>query len=297
MTPADIGAVACGAKPRRQPMLIDTAPARTGSTSPEAAMASLVDAIGDDSFGPALANYLHVLCGADHFAAFHLGADNLRQVAACCVQPDQTAVEQVSSYVEQGLWKRDPAMDEARRCIDRSDSALVHIALDDEGYSELRSRQFAHIRDRMVLCARIRTGAFGLSVLRADPHSPFDDTAGQKLGEKADLLAALLSKHAEVTRGRPDVAHALTRLPDIENCLATMCELPRREAEVCSRVLYGMSSVGISLDLEISEETVKTYRKRAYQRLHIGSERELLNWYLGCWGRWHSPSPRLAASH
>nr|ART90100.1 hypothetical protein [uncultured bacterium] len=35
-----------------------------------------------------------------------------------------------------------------------------------------------------------------------------------------------------------------------------------------------------------SEETVKTYRKRAYQRLAIGSERELLTWYLARWNRW-----------
>lgn len=274
-------------------MLTYTAQDPSGPTNPDVALATVVESIGDDKFAPALANYLHVLCGADHFAAFSLGTDELRQLAACCVHPEQTAFDQVHSYFEQGLWKHDPAMYEARRCVDRPGSALIHIDLDDKGYSELRPRQFAQIRDRMVLCARSQRGAFGLSVLRANPHTPFERNAGQKLSDNAELLAALLGKHAEVAQRRPDVATALTRLPDIECCLNVMGELPRREGEVCSRILYGMSSVGIALDLAISEETVKTYRKRAYQRLQIGSERELLNWYLECWSRWRGPSYRL----
>lgn len=277
-------------------MLIESVQADAGHMSPEVAFATVVESIGDENFGPALANYLHVLCGADHFAAFHLGADDLQQVAACCVQPEQTAFAQVESYFGQGLWKHDPAMYEARRCIESTLPAIIHIDLDDQGYSKLRPRQFAQVRDRLVLCARNRSGAFGLSVLRTNPHSAFAGDAGQKLGDKADVLVALLSKHAEVAQDRPDVANALTRLPEIERCLDAMCDLPRREAEACSRILYGMSSVGIALDLAISEETVKTYRKRAYQRLHIGSERELLNWYLGCWSRWHSPSFRADRS-
>ena len=35
-----------------------------------------------------------------------------------------------------------------------------------------------------------------------------------------------------------------------------------------------------ALDLEVGEETVATYRKRAYQRLGIGSRHELFQLYL-----------------
>ena len=65
---------------------------------------------------------------------------------------------------------------------------------------------------------------------------------------------------------------------------------------MCARILYGLSSVGIALDLTVSEETVKTYRKRAYQRLAIGSERELLTWYLAHWSRWSAERFEAAAS-
>ena len=97
-------------------------------------------------------------------------------------------------------------------------------------------------------------------------------------------------------RARPNVAQALTALDEIENCIVATSALPRREAEVSARILYGLSSVGIALDLSVSEETVKTYRKRAYQRLAIGSERELLTWYLARWSRWRGHRFELTLS-
>lgn len=256
------------------------------SSSPEVTLAQLVDCIGNERFGPALASYLHSLCGADHFAAFRLGRDELREVAACCVQPERTARDRVESYVKQGLWKHDPAMTEAQRCIENTAPALIHVDFSDHGYDHLRPRVYPHVRDRLLLCGRSSNGAFGLSVLRADPNAPFAHEAIEKLGGAAELLVAMLAKHADVCQRRPNVAQALTALPDIETCIVATSFLPRREAEVCARILYGLSSVGIALDLSVSEETVKTYRKRAYQRLSIGSERELLTWYLARWSRW-----------
>ena len=59
-------------------------------------------------------------------------------------------------------------------------------------------------------------------------------------------------------------------------------DLSRREGEVCSRismafVLRDRAGSGIG------KESVMTYRKRAYHRLGIGSQRELLMWYLALW--------------
>lgn len=258
-----------------------------GHPAPDS-LAGLVSAIGHERFGPTLAAFLHSLCGADHFAAFRLGRDELREVAACCVQPERTARDRVESYVKQGLWKHDPAMTEAQRRVQDQVPTIIHVDFSDQGYTDLRPRVYPHVRDRVLLCGRSASGAFGLSVLRADPHSPFADDGIRRLGESADLLVAVLAKHADLCQYRPNVAQALTGLSDIEACIVAMSELPRREAEVCARILYGLSSVGIALDLSVSEETVKTYRKRAYQRLAIGSERELLTWYLARWSRWNN---------
>jgi DNA-binding CsgD family transcriptional regulator len=277
-------------------LMVQDRPAAGHSSETSASLVRLVDGMGNDRFGPALASYLHSLCGADHFAAFRLGRDELREVAACCVQPERTARDRVESYVKQGLWKHDPAMTEAQRCVEGAAAAIIHVDFSDHGYDDLRPRVYPHVRDRILLCGRGANGAFGLSVLRADSHAPFAHEAIEKLGQAAELLVAMLAKHADVCQSRPNVAQALTTLPEIESCIVATSPLPRREAEVCARILYGLSSVGIALDLTVSEETVKTYRKRAYQRLVIGSERELLTWYLARWSRWSAERFQAAAS-
>lgn len=51
--------------------------------------------------------------------------------------------------------------------------------------------------------------------------------------------------------------------------------LTAREREVCERIVLGYTSIGIGLDLEIALSSVLTYRKRAYEKLGIGSQNEL----------------------
>jgi len=160
----------------------------------------------------------------------------------------------------------------------------------------MRPSVYQHVRDRLLLCGHGPNAAFGLSILRADPHAPFAGEAIEKVAHSAELLMSVLGKHVDIHQTRPNVAQALTALEEIESCIVATSALPRREAEVSARILYGLSSVGIALDLSVSEETVKTYRKRAYQRLAIGSERELLTWYLARWSRWRGHRFELASS-
>lgn len=262
-------------------------PAPTLAGGRQAALARLVGAIGSDAFGPALAGYLHGLCGADHCAAFHLQGDALTELAASCVQPERTARELVDRYVGQGWWRHDPAMGAAQRCLAAATPTVIHVDFADRGYVDLRPRVYPDVSDRLLLCGRAAGHAFGLSVLRQQPHGAFPGGAIETLADSAELLVALLGRHAQRGRPAPDAAFALRARDAIETCIAASGCLPRREAEVCARILHGLSSAGIALDLQVSEETVKTYRKRAYRRLEIGSERELLNWYLARWSRLH----------
>lgn len=252
----------------------------------EGSLVRLVSSIGHQHFGLALASYLQILCGAHHVAAFRMGRDELSDVVACCVQPERTAHDRVDSYIKEGWWKRDPAMAQVQLCLQESASSVVHLDFSHHGYADMRPRVYPHVCDRVLLGGRSANSFFGMSVLRDDPHSPFGESEIDQLNRHAELLVSVMAKHSDVIRSRPSVATALTSLLNIETCIGTASGLPRREAEVCARILYGLSSTGIALDLLVSEETVKTYRKRAYQRLNIGSQRELLTWYLARWSTW-----------
>lgn len=248
-------------------------------------LVALIDAIGHERFGPTLAEFLHPLCGAERFAAFRLASDELCSVTAGCVLTARTAVEVIESYSSGGVWRTDTALSEAQRSASDGTPVVVHTGCVDRPIQDLFSRVNLRVSDRVLLYGRGNGGQFGLSILRMAPRATFSVDAVCRLGNVAGLVVSLLAKHAAVVR-RAHTNQALMALPSIENCIAATGDLPRREGQVCARVLYGMSSAGIATDLAVSEETIKTYRKRAYQRLSVGSERELLNWYLEHWRHW-----------
>src|SRR3546814_184165 len=101
-----------------------------------------------------------------------------------------------------------------------------------------------------------------------------------RLQDIADLVLSLVARHQDLSLAKPGSFTALASLNRIQERILGTKSLSRREGEVCARILYGFSSCGIAVDLGIGKESVMTYRKRAYQRLGIGSQRELLLWYL-----------------
>lgn len=262
-------------------------------------LAELVDGIGTAEFGARLVGFLHGVCGADHCAMFQLGAESISAPAFGSFDPSRPAVAMVHRYVREGFWRKDPALSIARSRLSRFSASVIRLDLDDARYADLRPRIYPQVRDRVLLCGRRDHVDFGLSVVRSEPNQAFDSATLEHLAQLSDTLLAAMAKHIRVLMQTSDLAMALADVDRVENCLHVCSELPRRELEVCSRILCGLSTAGIALDLGIGEESVKTYRKRTYLRLAIATERELLRWYLARWSTWrrHLQAPPREALH
>lgn len=252
-------------------------------------VSSLVEAIGEKGFPNQLMGFLNALCQAEHCSIFLLEPDNPSQVASISLDGTDVAYRQTLVYIKRACWKRDPTFMEAQRRAGEQTPTVLRLDISTLGDRELRDRIYgqAHIRDRLFLCGTLHNGiGLGLSILRSNRCGMFSSLEVAAVRTHARALLALIAKHVEYCDQRSSFAMALTSLKEIEECIAgTTEQFPRREAQVCARMLYGLTSAGIALDLGIGEETVMTYRKRAYQRLKIGSYRELLLWYLEAWSR------------
>jgi DNA-binding CsgD family transcriptional regulator len=86
----------------------------------------------------------------------------------------------------------------------------------------------------------------------------------------ADIWLALVKRHAI---GRDRHCNDTAFLKRLQ---ALVPDMPKRELEVCAGIAKGVTSVGIALSIGLSVNTVLTYRKRAYSRLNISSQNELL---------------------
>lgn len=248
--------------------------------------AALLNAIGEPEFGGSLLAFLWEGFRVEHYTAFMFRDGRPTAMLSRSIDGTDTAHRQTTLYLDGQHWRRDPTMIAARRGLGASRSQLHQLDVSTMPHNALRDTIYGttDICERVLMVGQAGSITLGLSVLRSNQGGHFAKAELDELGARVDELIALLGRHARFASCGVDLSIALSSLPEIERAIAAAPEhMPRREAEVCARILYGISSIGMSCDLGIGEETITTYRKRAYQRLGIATQRELLIWYLRNW--------------
>lgn len=250
-------------------------------------LGTVVERIGAQSFDQAFMEYATSLCDAEHFALYAISEDDCQVMGSGGpqggVHGDGTAKRQAFLYSAGGFWRVDPALRPLWAGEPDCRPILAHMDVEEIDDAEMRQRVYGPhgVRERMVLSARSLRQTVVISFINTYRRGPFGIDRRQAVERMADNMIAMALKHVDLRKAADDASSALTSLNVIEASLASSSpRLARREAEVCARILYGMTSLGIALDLGIGEESAMTYRKRAYSRLNIGSQRELLLWYL-----------------
>jgi DNA-binding CsgD family transcriptional regulator len=250
-------------------------------------LSQVVDYIGRDGFHGQLLSFLHETVGAEHCATFALNKEKPKVIGAISLD-GHAATKQIDLYLNK-YWRLDPTISAALEQVDRNFATLLRLDVGHLPPSGLRDLVYrkTQISDRVLLSG---AGA-SLSVLRSESSGKFSDAEITRLSAVGGILISIVKKHLELVTRPTDLSAAFSSLQEIMNCIANSPEaLPRREVEVCALILFGVSTMGIALRLNIGEETVKTYRKRAYERLGMATQHELLRWYIG---RWRSPSITL----
>lgn len=256
------------------PTIAGARPLRTfGSQDNGSELSKVIEAIGGEGFPEQLLSFLGTVADADHCAIYQLTGLRLDEIgtAGDREMPARQRSETVRYEIKRQLTQIRPA--DCRvdlGCLHGMETAGLEIVPGGERRSILVSGRKADA----AYCVRILCSGL--------PDGPFDACVA-RIRDLAQILISLTARHADLAEKKPNLTPALCSLPEIQDCISADTALSRREAEVCARVLYGMTSYGIALDLGIGKESVMTYRKRAYARLGIGSQRELLMWYLARW--------------
>lgn len=234
---------------------------------------SIVSAIGEPEFASRIFAILSASVGADYCALYRKSGCELVELGAEGELPrgQEERVRNHMRYVTNrgAMSAQETVNAETFRTVD----------LDGAGEGTVGQQPC----EVTLLSARRHKEVFSICILRGPGSDPVGTATLKWLKDATGLLVAAMSRHAALTLEKPDLVPALSCLEEIEGCVSGDGSLSKREGEVCARILYGLSTCGIALDLGIGKESVMTYRKRAYARLRIASQRELLVWYLSKW--------------
>ncbi|MHA3791197.1 LuxR C-terminal-related transcriptional regulator [Sphingomonas sp. YL-JM2C] len=246
----------------------------------------VIDSLGDDRFGQELVAFLNATCGAEHCTLFRFSDQKPSEILAASRDGTDTAHRQFSLFLSNAYWREDAGIAAALTGTPDSGLGMKRTDIQALPASDHRNRLYGrtHIRERILLWGTIGDSTIALSILRPEERGLASDGEFSNLSNIAATLMSLVGKHTDIIDSRARFSLALTSLAEIEMTMERAdIQLPKREAQVCARIVFGISTAGIAIDLGVGEETVMTYRKRAYQRLVIGSQRELLLWYIEQW--------------
>lgn len=252
-------------------------------------VADLIDAIGSELFADQILGYLHRSFGASRCAIYGIVADVIMPISdSLCIDKSTAARRQgrrsMHLYLSGNYWRRDTALREGLEQLKTSKISLVRTDIPSLGNSLLSENLFKRYRiaDRVLLCTGSTDAAVVIHILREEPAARFSDEELSKLHHDGETIMSIVSKHLDVVERKATMGTALSSLPMIMETMASVpVQLSAREADVCARILYGMSAMEISAELSVGPASVVTYRKRAYQKLNVATHHELLMWYIG----------------
>lgn len=159
------------------------------------------------------------------------------------------------------------------------------IAPDRFSQSEYGKSYFSHVQmlDELGLLTRMTDGTFvNMSLGRQQGSGRFARRDKDFLASVEPILVPLLRIYVEtrlldVPVPAPDrsAGSLARRLAVLDPQPGSTARLTPREAEVIALVMGGHSNASIAANLDISRQTVKVHRKRAYAKLNVSSQAEV----------------------
>jgi DNA-binding CsgD family transcriptional regulator len=235
----------------------------------------LIEVVGTPRFEPELMRAMREATRSEHVTAYAFAPNTPPRLLFAASNGASPAAKMRAVKYLADYWRRDPA-----GVFEGGGDALALRTLpqdiDDSLYRE-DCYTSLRITDRFTVMQRSGETTYRLNLYRSGRGGRFAQADVNHIMSCADILVGLLIKH-----GATSAPHGEKSAPQLflERLRLVEPSMPTRESEVCAAIMSGMTSEAIALHLGISVNTVLTYRKRAYGRLKISCQNELLRLIL-----------------
>lgn len=240
-------------------------------------IATIVNKLGSSTFPESLLEAINQECALNHLSLVHLEErDRITYLFSASSSADVVITKTMQQLYLSIYYRLDPNKEFLEHFSEQKTILLQRMQqqdIQDQEYRKLWYEKMG-IVDRVSILTKADKGLYCLNMFRT--QKPFSEHDINVLTELSSLLSALTIKQARLSG---TLSSFMTRNTQIETLMDRLTKiensLTQREREVCARILLGMNSEGIGLDLGVKMQSVLTYRKRAYARLNISSQNEL----------------------
>lgn len=246
-----------------------------------AGLEDLILALGTALFDQSLMATLSRLAKAEHFSLIHMQPDDRVSFITAASIDGVSLPESLQQLYATHYYRFDPNGDYLHAEKLSTTPWIRRLKVTEIEHPDYRRLWYERmgIIDRLSILAYQDRGLYCLNCYRIS--EPFSDRESALLERAAPLLMSVAIKQTRLSGALAKFQSRDAQMRELGSRLQNLCPgLTPREQEVTTRILLGMTSEGIALDLDIKTQSVLTYRKRAYAKLGICSQNELFSIYL-----------------
>lgn len=239
------------------------------------AIARLIGALGRPDFAEDVYATVAAEIGIDYLSMFRIGRDGGIAFLGAAGRFKRISADVSSRYVER-YCHLDPVRELVVPRLGLDKRVLVRSSASDIRHASYRRDCYdaGGIAERLCLFGRYERSLLQVNVYRCRSRPPFCEVDAARFVGLADVLVPALARHSEL------VSAGSRNVPDgdaIERRLRGLCPaLSDRELQVCAQGLLGCSIDETARILAIASSSIITYRRRACEKLGVGSLRKLL---------------------
>jgi DNA-binding CsgD family transcriptional regulator len=246
------------------------------SQSMQHASGQAILSIARPEFGRRFFEFMHQEFGATQAIVFSRdnAADKVTTLLAeneiSTKEPNELASRYTTRY-----WPRDPNINFLSSSQDRKIlvKMLDHASLHGTEYWYNLFERPALIDKMSVIISGPKLPLY-VNLYRSRIRGKFDSCDRDRLLKAQDTVAAILEKHFELIDGQECSEQMLTKA-FLSPSLAATAKLSLREAQICARIVLGATVEDIAEELNLSLNSVTTYRKRAFSKIGISTHKQL----------------------
>lgn len=253
------------------------APERNTHHGVQASLAGVIGALGSDAFAGTALEHVNRAVHAASWACYRVWKDRAPVLHFSSSHGVRDTTRDCFAAYLDGLYRRDRTFDAAR-----SGRLMLRVNARDIPNPDHRAAIYQRhgVTERLSIAEPQDDGSvLTVNLYHHDHQGAFAAGELENFEHLATGLLAAVRRHIEL---RSDASAPRPETWQLRAALQRRHpEMPPRELDVCARLLQGLSYDGIAADLGLSVATVKTYRRRAFERMGLHFKSELFAAFVG----------------